>query len=188
MARSNKERTEATRNALLDAARELFVSKGYADTATPDIAALAKVTRGALYHHFPDKKALFRAVAQRESSAVAAEIERRSSLASHPRDALLEGASAYFDAMGVPGRTRLLLVEAPAVIYEDKAEDTLKRGLSDLLGQSSVMNLVDPLTLMLSAAFDRAALQVERGADRQQLQQAIMALIDGLSAYGAAES
>ena len=75
--RSNRERTERHARDLLAAARALFTDKGYAETGTPDIVAAAGVTRGALYHHFADKQALFRAVVEREAAAVAAEIETR---------------------------------------------------------------------------------------------------------------
>ena len=181
MPRSNKERTEATRIALLDAARQLFVEKGYVETVTPDIAAVANVTRGALYHHFPDKKALFVAVARRESDAVAAEIEKRAAQIAKPRDAIIAGASAYFDSMAVPGRTRLLLLEAPALFTEDQAELALKSGLSNFLTGSKTAILIDPLTVLLSAAFDRAALEIDKGADRSRLEAGIAVLIDGLA-------
>ncbi|MGO4780189.1 TetR/AcrR family transcriptional regulator, partial [Lysobacter sp. 2RAB21] len=72
--RSNRERTEATRHALLEAARGLFVSKGYSDTSTPEVAVAAGITRGALYHHFIDKRDLFRQVLQREAKSVREEI------------------------------------------------------------------------------------------------------------------
>ena len=72
--RTNRERTEATRLALIDAARALFVSKGYGDTSTPEIAVAAGITRGALYHHFADKRDLFRQVLVREAETVAADI------------------------------------------------------------------------------------------------------------------
>ena len=58
------EQSEATRTALLQAARELFTERGYADTATDDVAQRAGVTRGALYYHFRDKSGLFRAVVE----------------------------------------------------------------------------------------------------------------------------
>jgi AcrR family transcriptional regulator len=187
MSRSNRERTEQTRQALVDAARRLFVAKGYAETATPDIVAAAGVTRGALYHHFEDKKALFGAVVAQEAQAVVAAIEAGSMPTSSPRGALLAGASAYFDAMAEEGRTRLLLLEAPAVlglpaaaeIDAKNAEATLRAGLAAHLPGSG--HLLTPLTSMLSAAFDRAAVEIEAGGAREAYEQAIAVLIDGLA-------
>lgn len=188
MPRSNRERTEATRTALLDAARTLFIEKGYAETATPDIVAVAAVTRGALYHHFADKKALFWATIEREADDVAADIDARSAQASSAREALLQGASAYFDAMAVPGRTRLLLKEAPAQHAvesgegEDPAEEGLKIGLSHLLAGSDNLKLLDPLTMLISSAFEKAAIAIDSGGNRADYEAAIAALLDGLTA------
>lgn len=188
MPRSNRERTDATRTALLDAARTLFIEKGYAETATPDIVAVAAVTRGALYHHFADKKALFWATIEREADDVAADIDARSAQASSAREALLQGASAYFDAMAVPGRTRLLLKEAPAQHAvdsgegEDPAEEGLKIGLSHLLAGSGNLKLLDPLTVLISSAFEKAAIAIDSGGNRADYEAAIAALLDGLTA------
>jgi AcrR family transcriptional regulator len=173
----------------MDAARRLFVEKGYAETATPDIVTEAGVTRGALYHHFEDKKALFRAVIEREATDVANEIEQRATRQTAPREALLEGAAAYFDAMEVEGRTRLLLLEAPAVIGlpataqidAENAEATLRAGLEALLPQASASALLGPLTAMLSAAFDRAAIAIEARGSREDYERGIAVLLDGLS-------
>jgi AcrR family transcriptional regulator len=60
--RTQAERTAATRAVLLDAARKLFADKGFAEVSTQAIVAAAGVTRGALYHQFGDKSALFAAV------------------------------------------------------------------------------------------------------------------------------
>ena len=186
MIRTNRERTEQTQQALIAAARRLFVDKGYAETATPDIVSAAGVTRGALYHHFEDKRALFRAVIELEAGKVAEEIESRSADAQSPRDALLTGASAYFDAMAAEGRTRLLLLEAPAVlgaeasaIDRENAEESLRRGLAAMLPAAAAQ--LGPLTALLSAAFDRAAIEIEQGGVREDYEQAIASLVDGLT-------
>ncbi|MDR7146032.1 TetR family transcriptional regulator [Rhizobium sp. BE258] len=186
MTRTNRERTEQTQQALIAAARRLFVDKGYAETATPDIVSAAGVTRGALYHHFEDKRALFRAVIELEAEKVAEEIESRSADAGSPRDALLTGASAYFDAMAAEGRTRLLLLEAPAVlgaeasaIDRENAEESLRRGLAAMLPAAAAQ--LGPLTALLSAAFDRAAIEIEQGGVRADYEQAIAGLVDGLA-------
>ena len=76
-ARSRKtEQSEATRAELVRAARELFTERGYSDVGTEEIVSAARVTRGALYHHFRDKKDLFRAVHEEMEAEVVAAIAR----------------------------------------------------------------------------------------------------------------
>ena len=182
--RSNRERTDATRHALLDAARALFVAHGYGDTATPALVAAAGITRGALYHHFADKRDLFRQVLLRESQAVAADIRAAAPDALAPHDALLAGGDAYLAAMAVPGRTRLLLIEGPAVLGlgeclamdESNAAATLREGLAEA-GIASDDVPLQALAGLLSAAFDRAALEVDMGADADQVRAAMRWLL-----------
>lgn len=183
--RTNRERTETTRLALLDAARALFVGKGYGDTSTPEIAVAAGITRGALYHHFVDKRDLFRQVLQRESQAVAADIEAAAPEQLSPREALLEGSKAYLNAMTAPGRTRLLLIDGPAVLGMEEImalDDTtsaasLREGLVRAgVGKDEVS--LDALTTLLSAAFDRAALAIDAGADIEETRTAMLWLLE----------
>lgn len=184
--RSNRDRSEQTRAALIQAARALFVDKGYGETSTPDIAAAAGITRGALYHHFEDKRALFRAVVTDEALAVANAIEQNAPASLRPIDALLAGSSAYLDAMRVPGRTRLLLIEGPSVLGsaemkqldEDNAARTLRDGLEAAMksNASSSVSLA-ALADLLSAAFDRAALAIDAGEDADHYRAAIATLI-----------
>lgn len=191
--RSNRERTEATRTDLIAAARRLFTEKSYAETGTPEIVAAAGVTRGALYHHFSDKQALFRAVVEHEAAAVAAEIEAATPGMLSARQALLQGGEAFLAAMREPGRTRLLLLDGPAVLgrAEMDAIDaknsarTLRAGISIAMRQGEMKKLpLDAVTALLSAAFDRAALAIEAGAAAQDHAETLVALIDGLMPAG----
>src|SRR6185503_6402659 len=71
--RTQEQRSAATRQALVAAARRLWAARGYAEVGTPEIAAAAGVTRGAMYHQFADKAALFLAVVE----AVERDVVRR---------------------------------------------------------------------------------------------------------------
>jgi len=187
--RSNRDRTEATRGDLIAAARRLFTEKSYAETSTPEIVAAAGVTRGALYHHFSDKQALFAAVAEQEANAVAEEVERAAPTALGAREALLVGSEAYLKAMQVPGRTRLLLLDGPAVLGRpgmDAIDDrhgnrTLREGLALTMRAGEMRKLpLAALTSLLAATFDRAALAIDAGAPFADQIAVISALIDGL--------
>ncbi len=188
--RSNQQRSDETRSALIAAARALFIVEGFAATSTPDIVAAAGVTRGALYHHFKDKKDLFRAVLVAESAAVAKAIELTAPSSLVPIESLLQGANAYLDAMQVAGRTRLMLIDGPAVlgasvasaIDSDHAEATLRAGLEALLLGSDPAGL-DAMTDLLSAAFDRAALAINEQLDPQPYRNAIVMLLRCLSNF-----
>ena len=196
--RSNPERTAEMRRRLLAAARSLFVARGYADTGTPEIVAAAGVTRGALYHHFADKQALFRAVVEAEAAAVAAAIEAAAGDGppagidgqGEAMRRLLRGARAYLEAMAVPGRTRLLLLEAPAVlgaaaaraIDGGYAERTLREGLAEAMAAGELRPLpLAALTSLLSALFDRAALDASASGNAEAALTVIEAVLDGLA-------
>ncbi len=171
--RTNKNRTEATRAALLKAARRLFCEKGYAETSTPEIVRAAGVTRGALYHHFEDKVALFRAVITEEYLAVADEITKSAkTIPGSAVDALKQGSRGYIKAMADKGRIRIMLRDGPAVLGQmelDKIDretsaGTLRQGLAEAMEAGEIKSLpVNALTVQLSALFDRAALAVSEG-------------------------
>jgi AcrR family transcriptional regulator len=196
--RSNRDRTEATRRDLIAAARTLFTEKSYAETSTPEIVAAAGVTRGALYHHFADKQALFQAVVEQEAEDVATEIEKGFGRAHgsgdpSPREALEAGSDAYFAAMRAPGRTRLLLLDGPAVLGRALLDEidsrhgnrTLREALQAMMASGTMRTLpIDALTELLGAAYDRAALAIETGAPAADYRKTIAALIEGLSGSG----
>lgn len=191
--RSNRARTEAMRARLVDAARRLFAEQGFAETSTPDVVAAADVTRGALYHHFSDKRALFQAVVEQEAAMVAAEIETAAGSGGDPIKALLDGSRAYLQAMQAPGRTRILLLDGPSVLGRDEidridadhAGRTLREGLQDAIDAGALAPLpVSLLASLLSAMFDRAALSVDQGCPASEQMAVIEAILRGLEPNG----
>lgn len=188
--RSNQDRRQETRNALIKAARALFLEKGYAATGTPEVVERAGLTRGALYHHFKDKQALFLAVAEAEAAQIAAEIEAGSAGAQTPLAALNDGAQAFFTAMSEPGRVRLMLLEGPAVLSPETMRridlDTggreLRLGIAEALGDGATAERVNTLADLISAMFDRAALASAGGSDARLYQETVRALLAALVA------
>ena len=107
---------ERTHQRLLATARRLFAVDGYGDTGTPALVEAAGLTRGALYHHYADKKALFRAVVEEIEREILAEIEARATAETDPWRGLLAGCHAFLDVCQRPDVRRILLQDAPAVL------------------------------------------------------------------------
>jgi AcrR family transcriptional regulator len=193
-----------TRQALVDTARRLFTSQGYAATGTEEIVAGARVTRGALYHHFKDKTDLFRAVMEQVAREVAEELV--SIELSHPGSGAWEevraGLSAFLDlCVATDDFQRIVLVEGPAVLGHDAWDDLVARHGSNLLAdwltraieQGAIAPVpVQPLTRLLIAMISESSLYIARASDRLTARQAMGEVLDrllnGLSAAPAASA
>src|SRR5919201_5904732 len=92
----------ATREALIQAALELFTERGYAGVGTEEIVARAQVTRGALYHHFEDKRDLFRAVFERVEADLMERIGARMEATDDPWELMIAGMRSFLDACEEP--------------------------------------------------------------------------------------
>jgi hypothetical protein len=107
------------------------------------------------------------------------------------REALIKGGEAYLDAMAAPGRTRLLLLDGPAVLGRavmDEIDDrhatgSLRAGILFAVRAGDLPRdlPVDAVTQLLAAAYDRAALAIEAGGDAGAYRKALALLIDGLA-------
>lgn len=118
--RSHAERRAATRRALLDAARVLFAEKGYAEVTVEEVVRGAGVTRGALYHHFEDKRLLLKAVVEEIEDEIDGLVEGAAKKAhvrsGDPFEAMMAGHYAFLDACLRPEIRRIVLLDAPAVL------------------------------------------------------------------------
>ncbi|HEY3958788.1 MAG TPA: TetR/AcrR family transcriptional regulator [Streptosporangiaceae bacterium] len=110
------EHAEATRRAVLAAARSLFGRNGYAQTSVDEIAATARVTKGAVYHHFAGKEALFRTVFMQAEAEAEARADEAADPAAAPVDQIVARVNAYLDAALDTELRRIVLVDGPAVL------------------------------------------------------------------------
>jgi AcrR family transcriptional regulator len=172
--RTQAERRAATRAALIAAARALFAERGYAAVGTEEIVRCAGVTRGALYHHFPAKPDLFRAVYERVEQELTERIVTEVPLVGDPVAVLRDGTAVFLDACLEPEVQRIALLDAPAVLgYQAWREIGERYGLG--LIQAALQRAVDvgaipaqpvrPLARVLLGALDEAALFIARADD-----------------------
>jgi AcrR family transcriptional regulator len=105
-----------SRARLLAEARRLFERDGYAATSTEALLAATGLTRGALYHHFRDKKDLFTAVCDAVHANLAEAIAAATAALADPQAQLIAGSVAWIEAVSAPGPRQVLLIDAPAVL------------------------------------------------------------------------
>jgi AcrR family transcriptional regulator len=195
--RTQAERTETTREALIEAARALFAERGYAGVGTEEIVRAAGVTRGALYHHFDGKRDLFEAVYERIEVELAQRIAAGAldSGTADPLEAMRAGAEMFLSAATEPEAQRIVLLDGPSVLGWDRWREIAAEhglGLIEATLQAAIEagaiaeQPVRPLAHVLMGALDEAAMLVARAEDpermRAEVGRTLDALLAGLSA------
>jgi AcrR family transcriptional regulator len=186
-------RGASTRAALLRVGRELFAERGYAGVGTEEIVARAGVTRGALYHHFADKRDLFRAVHEELEAELVGGIAERIGGIEDPWELILTGVRAFLDACTDPAIMRVSLQDAPAVLgWREWREISERHGMG--LVSFGLQNAMDrgvltprpvrPLAHLLMGAMSEAAMVIVNADDpraaREEVEPPLLALIEGL--------
>jgi AcrR family transcriptional regulator len=189
--RTQAERTAATRTLLIDAARKLFGDKGFADVSTQTIVTAAGVTRGALYHQFDDKSALFAAVYEEVERDLVADIARQvmDDQPPDPLQAMRLGARLFLDRFTAPDVQRIVLIDAPAVLGWDRWRAVgVKYGLGvieGMLAHAIAEGAIPEQPLRATAhvllgALDEAALFVSRATNRDRARKEMDAVCERL--------
>jgi AcrR family transcriptional regulator len=181
------ERSEETREALIAAARVLFAERGFAAVGTEEIVRAARMTRGALYHHFQGKEDLFRAVYEQVERDLVEQLASTALAGGDPLQALHAGARAFLDACEDPAVQRITLIDAPSVLgWEQWREIGLRYGFG--LVQATLEAAMDaelierqpvrPLAHLLLGSLDEAAMLVARADDGGETKREVAEAID----------
>jgi AcrR family transcriptional regulator len=194
--RTQAQRTAATRAQLLNAARALFADRGFANVTTEAIVTAAGVTRGALYHQFGNKAALFAAVHEQVQRDLVADVAKRIAVAS-PADAMegmRVGARLFLELCAAPEVQQISLIDAPAVLgWEQWRGVGMQHGLgiiTAMLAQAIADDAipeqpVPPSAHVLLGALDEAALYISRASDpekaREEMGHVCDRLINGIA-------
>ena len=193
--RTQAQRRERTRGALIDAARVLFAEHGYAAAGREEIVERAGMTRGAMYHHFNSKEALFQAVFEAVERELCEAIATSAMASRDPIEQLRLGARAFLDAAATGEVRRIVLLDAPAVLPVD-----VRRRLSEQYGLGMVraalhhaeaagrlqIGPVDALALVVMAVLHEAATAIADGDDPAAMHSVIDGLITAITVAPAA--
>ncbi|HEY2314850.1 MAG TPA: TetR/AcrR family transcriptional regulator [Streptosporangiaceae bacterium] len=191
--RTQADRSAATRDALVAAARGLFADQGFAEVPTDSIVTAAGVTRGALYHQFADKTALFDAVMEAVESDIAHRLADAVGAAgiSDPVEALRHATRTWLDICVEPEIHRIALVDGPSVLGWSRWRAVCQQhvfGLvQTLLEHGIALGLIReqparPLAHVFMGAGDEAALYVAEAADHAQARSEMIEVLDQLIA------
>jgi AcrR family transcriptional regulator len=185
------EHASDTRTALVASARRLFAAHGYDGTGTEQIVEDARVTRGALYHHFRDKADLFHAVMAEAAGSVAQRLidEQLASEAPSPLAEIQEGVAAFLDVCVGGDFQRIVLVDGPRVLGSDAWEELVDRYGRGILeewldrcvaaGELEAMPL-RALTRLLIAMLTDASLAIARSATPSETRAELGIVLDRL--------
>jgi AcrR family transcriptional regulator len=169
-------RGQATRKQLVDIARRLFAERGYEGASVEAVLRESGVSRGALYHHFDSKEALFEAALESVEADIAHKTARAARGATDPVAALRAGCVAWVRLAGDPVVQRIVLIDAPSVLGWERWRAMDERhgfGLIKAALQAAAeggrlpAELVDSFAHMLLAALNEIALLVARADDRE---------------------
>jgi AcrR family transcriptional regulator len=193
--RTQEERSAATRGALIVAARRLWAERGYAAVGTPEIAKASGVTRGAMYHQFADKAALFLAVVEAVEQDVTQRLADQvvASGAQDPAGALRAATDAWLGISDEQEVRQIVLLDAPVVLGWGGFRDVSLRyalGMTEQLLQAAMdagqltRRPTRALAHVLIGALDEAAMVVATSDDpdaaREELRGVLHELLDGL--------
>lgn len=185
MTTSKAQQRQATTAAILSAARTQFARHGYAAVSLAGIVDAVGLTKGALYHHFESKAALFRAVIEQVHGEVA---DRVATAATAEPDAwrqLIAGCEEFLRACAAPEVRQIMLIDGPAVlgwaqwrILDDTTSARhLREALQALIDAGTLPGQhVEPLTHLLSGAMNETALWLADSDDPRDIDDAVAAL------------
>jgi AcrR family transcriptional regulator len=191
--RTQTERSETTRAALIAAARSLFAERGYSGVGTEELVRASGVTRGALYHHFDGKADLFGAVFEEIERELAERFAAEALSKQDPWEALLAALEMFLNVCVEPEVQRIALLDAPSVLgWEAWREVEARYGLG--LIKLALQNLidggvvdpqpVDPLAHAILGTMAEAGLYVARADDvdaaRAEMGAVLRRMLEGL--------
>ena len=171
-----------TRDSLVGAGRELFGQKGFRQTSVEDLARAARVTTGALYHHFPTKTALFEAVFEHAHTELMAVSMAAAQEATGDLDMLARGFEAFLDAVLEPELQRILILDGPAVLGPARYTELDERYAFAVIvaglraaTESGTLQVDDPetVTRLLLGALTRGAMLIANSPDPVGTRQAV---------------
>jgi AcrR family transcriptional regulator len=186
-------RADATRRKLLEVARGLFAERGYEATPIEDVLAKAGLSKGALYHHFPNKEALFEGVFEDNEEKVMQKVKEAIGPATSPLERLRRGCQAWLDITMDPAVRCISFIDGPAVLGWDRWHEldekygfgVVKHALEHAMAEGEIpAQSVDITAHILLAALGQAAMIIARSDDpahaRVEAGDAVDRLIDGL--------